>query len=54
MELNSTINQSIQRVVLTHSHIVACVVLRATLTNDDVACYALLTTENLNAKSLSC
>ena len=34
VELNSSVNKCIQRIVLTHSHVVACVVLRATLAND--------------------
>ena len=54
MELYSTIAESIERIVLTHSHVVACIVLRATLANDNVTCNNLLATENLNAKSLSC
>ena len=54
VELNSSVNKCIQRIVLTQSHVVACVVLRATLANDDVTSNNLLTSENLNAKSLSC
>ena len=54
VELNSTINERIERVVLTDSHVVARIVLCAALANDDVARDALLSTENLDAKSLSC
>ena len=54
VELNSTIAESIERIILTHGNIVACIVLRATLANDDVTCNNLLTAENLNTKSLSC
>jgi hypothetical protein len=54
VELYSTINESEQCVVLTDCYVVARVVLRAALTNDNVTSYALLTTEDLDAKSLSC
>ena len=54
VELNCSIAESVQRIVLTHSHVVACIVLRATLANDDVTSNNLLTSENLYAKSLSC
>lgn len=54
VELNSTINQSIECIILTHSNVVTCIVLRTTLANDDITCNTLLTAENLNAKSLSC
>ena len=37
VELYCTIDQCIQSVILTHCNVVACVVLRATLTNNDVA-----------------
>jgi len=47
-ELYSSINECIESVVLAHSHISAGIVTCAALTNDDVACDALLATENLN------
>ena len=54
VEVDSTVNERIQRVVLTDCYVVARVVLRAALTNDNVTSHALLTTEDLDAKSLSC
>ena len=54
MELNSTINECEQSVILTDGHVVARIVLRTALANDDVTSHALLTAENLNAESLSC
>ena len=54
VELNRSVNKCIQRVVLTNSHVVTRVVLRAALANNDVACNALLTTKDLHAESLSC
>ena len=54
MELNRSVDECIQRVVLTDSYVVARVVLGAALANDDVAGYALLTAENLDAQSLGC
>ena len=53
MELYSTINECEQGVILTDGHVVAGIVLRTALANDDVACETLLTAENLNAESLS-
>ena len=49
VELNSSVDECVERVVLTHSNIVASIVLRATLTNDDVTSYNLLTAKNLHA-----
>lgn len=54
VEVNGTVYESVERVVLTNSYILAWVVLCTTLTNDDVTGNALLTTEDLDAKSLSC
>lgn len=53
VEVDRSVNQSIQRVVLTDSHVVTRIVLRTALANDDVTSYALLTAEDLNAESLS-
>ena len=53
VELNCSVHQCIKRIVLTHSNVLACIVLRATLTNNDVACYYLLTAKNFHAQSLS-
>ena len=52
-ELYGTIYESIESVVLAHSNVCAGVVTSTTLANDDVACYALFTSENLDAQSLS-
>lgn len=52
VEVNSTIYESVESIVLTLSNINAWEVLVTTLTNDDVASYTLLTTPNLNAESL--
>ena len=52
-ELYGSINESIESVVLAHSNVSAGIVTCAALANDDVACYALLTSENLDAQSLS-
>ncbi|SEV80244.1 hypothetical protein SAMN04487850_0048 [Prevotella aff. ruminicola Tc2-24] len=54
VELNSSINESVKRIVLTNSYVVTGVVLGTALANNDVACETLLTTEDLDAKSLSC
>ena len=54
MELNCSVDKCIQRVVLTDCYVVAGIVLRAALANDDVTSNALLTAENLDTKSLSC
>ena len=48
LEVNDTVSQSIEGIILTHSYVLARIVTSATLTNDDVACDALLATKNLN------
>ena len=53
VEVDRSVNQRVQRVVLTNSHVVTWVVLGATLANDDVTSHALLTAEDLDAQSLS-
>ena len=52
-ELYGTIHESIESVVLAHSNVCAGIVTCTALANDDVACYALFTSENLDAQSLS-
>ena len=54
LEGNDTVREGIERVVAAHADILAGIVLCATLTNDDVASYAVLTTKNLHTESLSC
>ena len=49
LELYSTVNESIQGVVLTHSNVSAGVVTSTALANDNVACDTLFTAENLDA-----
>ena len=49
VELHNTVNEGIKRVVTTDANILAGVVGGATLTNDNVAGDAFLTTKNLNA-----
>ena len=53
LELNDAVAQGIEGVVFTHADILARVVLRATLTDDDVASDGCLSTENLNSESLA-
>lgn len=48
-ENNGTIYQGVQSVVATHTDVFTGVELSTSLTNDDIACLASLTTENLNA-----
>ncbi len=48
LEHYDTILQRVQGVILTHAYVLTGIVLGATLTNDNVACDALLSTENLN------
>ncbi len=48
LELYCAVNEGIECVVLTHSYVSAGVVTCAALTYDDVACNALLATENFN------
>lgn len=52
VEVNSTVYESVESVVLALSYTSTSEVLVATLTNDDVACDNALTAENLNTKSL--
>ena len=54
MEVNSTVYESVEGVVLTNGNIVTRIVLCTALANDDVTSQTLLTAENLDAKSLSC
>ena len=49
LEDNSTISESIEGVVATHTYVLARVMNGTTLTNDDVASLAGLSTPNLNA-----
>jgi hypothetical protein len=51
-ELNNTIGQSVQGIILADADIQSGVVLRATLANDDVARNALLSTEDFHTQSL--
>ena len=52
-ELYCAVNQGEQGVVLAHTHVFAGVVYCAALANDDVAGYAFLTAENLNAQAFA-
>ena len=52
-ELYRSVNESIKRVVFAHTNVSSGIVTCAALTDDDIACDALLATENLNTKSLS-
>jgi hypothetical protein len=52
VELYRSVNESVERIVLTNANIVAWVVLRTALANNNVACNNFLATENLNAESL--
>ena len=54
MEVNGTIYESVESVVLTNGNVVTRIVLSTTLANDNVTSNTLLTTEDLDAKSLSC
>ena len=54
VEVYGTVNESVEGIVLALSDTSTWEVLVATLAHDDVACYNLLTTENLNTKSLCC
>ena len=54
LEGDDTVREGIQSVVAAHADILAGIVLRATLANDDVASYAVLTTKNLHTESLCC
>ena len=48
VELHNTVAKSEEGMVLAHSYILARVVGGATLTDDDIASYALLTAKNLD------
>lgn len=48
-----TVNQSVERVVLTDTDTYAWVMLRATLADDDVTSLSVLTTEELYSESLT-
>ena len=52
-EFDDTITQCIQSVILAHTHILARIVLRAALTNDNVASDSGLTTEKFHSESLA-
>ena len=52
-ELNCTVNQCEESVVLTHTHVVTGVVYSTSLTYDDVAGLSELTTEKLYTESLA-
>ena len=52
MEIDSTIYESVERIVLTDGNVITRIVLCAALAHNDVACQALLTAKNLNAQSL--
>ena len=53
LELDDAIAQGIQRVILAHADVPAGIVLRAALTNDDVASNGGLSTEKLHSESLA-
>ena len=53
LELDDTITQCIQSVILAHADVFAGIVLRATLTNDDVACNSSLSTEKFHSESFA-
>lgn len=54
VEVYCSVDKSIESVVLTLCYTSTWEMLVTTLTNDDIACYYRLTTEDLNTKSLSC
>ena len=51
-KVHNTVDKCEERIVFTDAHVLAGVVFRATLTNDDVTSSNLLSAINLNAKSL--
>ena len=53
LELYSTVNQSIQSVVLAHAYVLARTVLGTALTADDVTGLGKLTTKNLHAEAFA-
>lgn len=52
-EDNYAVNKSVKSVVFTDTNIFTGMVNGAALTLDDVACFSMLTTENLNTKSFA-
>ena len=52
-ELDDAVTQCIQSVILAHTDVLARIVLRASLTNDDVASNSGLTTEKFHSESLT-
>jgi hypothetical protein len=52
VEVYGAINESVESIILALSHTSTWEVLVATLANDDVTCYNLLSTEDFYAKSL--
>ena len=53
LEFDDAVTQCIQRVILAHTDILAGIVLRAALTNDDVASNGGLSTEKFHSESLT-
>ena len=53
LELDDTITQCIQRVIFAHADVLAGIVFRAALTDDDVASNGGLTTEKFHSESLT-
>jgi len=54
LELYSAVNECVECVVRTHSHVLTGMVYCTSLTYDDVTGLAYLATENLYTKSLAC
>lgn len=52
-EHNNTVNKSVKSVIFTHTYVFTRMVNGTALTLDDVACFSMLTTENLNTKSFA-
>ena len=53
LEFDDTVTQCIQSVILAHTDVLAGIVLRAALTNDDVASDGGLSTEKFHSESLT-
>ena len=53
LEFDNAVTQCIQSVILAHTDILAGIVLRAALTNDDVASDSSLSTEKFHSESLT-
>ncbi len=53
LEFDNAVTQRIQCVILAHTDILAGIVLRAALTNDDVASNGSLSTEKFHSESLT-